>query len=328
MKLTHPSTTAWPRDEWAASLAFPRTPQDGQPAESMRGALHPRSGFTLLELLVVIAIIGILAGISVPVLNHFKPNYHASVTRQLLDELARTRQLAISEHTTVLMVFVPTNFWTDPAVSTWRPLPTSPDWVAASNLFEKQMIGYAFVSLRTMGDQPGRPTPQYLSGWRTLPEGAFIAWQKFAWPYAGQGSTPPFLPPMLTIQTNDTSNTPRNAYPLYGFDRTNSIPFPLVDTPPYLFRQKSTWVTLPYIAFDYLGRRCTADGNPVRETAFLPLTKGSVGFSHDSVTKRPVKAPPEIKEVPPGNGIDTNSYNVVCVDWLTGRAHVEHQEVR
>src|SRR5262249_13344578 len=103
-----------------------------------------------------IAILGILAALAMPVLNNFKPNYRATATRQLLDDLARARQLAISERTTVLMVFLPNSFWVDPfsppATGPWRqPL----DWLAATNLLDKQLIGYNFVSLRSLGDQPG-----------------------------------------------------------------------------------------------------------------------------------------------------------------------------
>src|SRR5262249_20844059 len=74
----------------------------------------PRA-FTLLELLVVIAIIGLLAALTAPVLNNFRPNYTASATAQLMDAISRGRQLAISQRTTVYMVFVPTNFWQDQA---------------------------------------------------------------------------------------------------------------------------------------------------------------------------------------------------------------------
>jgi len=34
-----------------------------------------------------------------------------AATRQMLDDVGRARQLAISQHTTVYMVFVPENFW-------------------------------------------------------------------------------------------------------------------------------------------------------------------------------------------------------------------------
>src|SRR5947199_9009360 len=89
-----------------------------------RSTLHaPRStlhaaAFTLIELLVVISIVGLLAGLAVPVVNNFKPNVVAGATRQLLDDVARARQYAISQRTTVFMVFVTTNVWADAASPT------------------------------------------------------------------------------------------------------------------------------------------------------------------------------------------------------------------
>jgi prepilin-type N-terminal cleavage/methylation domain-containing protein len=85
-----------------------------------------KTAFTLIELLVVIAILGIMAGLTVPVLKNFaKSDATLGASRQLLDGVARARQLAISQRTTVYMVFVPQNFWTP-----WLPprKPPSPIW--------------------------------------------------------------------------------------------------------------------------------------------------------------------------------------------------------
>ncbi len=71
--------------------------------------------FTLLELLMVIAIMGILAALALPTLRGLKPNAKVATTRELLDAVGRARQLALSQRTTVYMVFLPTNFWNDPA---------------------------------------------------------------------------------------------------------------------------------------------------------------------------------------------------------------------
>src|ERR1700742_1178726 len=74
-----------------------------------------RKAFTLIELLTVIAIIGILAALLSPVLKNFsKPDVTVAATRQMLDAVGRARQLAISDRTTVFMVFVHSNFWADP----------------------------------------------------------------------------------------------------------------------------------------------------------------------------------------------------------------------
>src|SRR5712671_2088184 len=96
------------------------------------------AAFTLIELLVVISIVGLLAGLAVPVVNNFKPNVVAGATRQLLDDVARARQYAISQRTTVFMVFVPTNFWKDQYYSS--SVTTLADKSKADRLLDKQMI--------------------------------------------------------------------------------------------------------------------------------------------------------------------------------------------
>src|ERR1017187_10723903 len=90
-----------------STLRSRATAEDGQPST------FACSAFTLIELLVVIAILGIMAGLTVPVLKNFaRSDATLGASRQLLDGVARARQLAISQRTTVYMVFVPQNFWT------------------------------------------------------------------------------------------------------------------------------------------------------------------------------------------------------------------------
>ena len=270
--------------------------------------------FTLIELLVVIAIIGLVASLAAPVLHNFRPNYTASLTQQLLTDLARARQLAISQHTTVYMIFVPTNFWKDPAYGiNW----TAPDFVQASNLLDKQTIGYNFVSLHSMGDQPGRPSVHYLSSWKTLPEGGFIYPAKFV----------PSSLPVMRIYTN-SPGVPQVAFQVYGFDIANTInpqspviPFPMENTLKAGFR--SPYIALPYIAFDYMGRLVSNQGQG--QGGIIPISRGSVIFARDP-NKRPRQGLASFNEQPVGNV--TNGYNVVYVDTITGRARALQQEVR
>jgi prepilin-type N-terminal cleavage/methylation domain-containing protein len=276
------------------------------------------AAFTLIELLVVISIIGLLAALSMPVINNFKPNYAASATRQLLDDLARARQLAVSQRTTVFMVFVPTNFWAQPACGkNW----TAEDWLQASNLLDKQFIGYNFVSLHSVGDQPGSNTPRYLGEWRTLPEGSIIDPAKF-------GDFGPA--PVLQVYTNN-GGPPMLAYNIYGLHKTdrffkNPLPFP--DENIRQYSPAYPYISVPYIAFDYSGRLVTFEnGQPVYgRDEIIPLGKGNVSYSRDPVTKVAIMALPTVTESPPGN--TTNAFNLVHIDWLTGRARVERQEVR
>jgi len=56
---------------------------------------------------------GIIAAIALPTMNSLKPNVAAAATRSLLDAVTHARQLALSQRTTVYMVFVPPSFWAD-----------------------------------------------------------------------------------------------------------------------------------------------------------------------------------------------------------------------
>jgi len=84
---------------------------------------------------------------------------------------------------------------------------------------------------------------------------------------------------------------------------------------------------VPYIAFDYLGRVVTDVRSGVNGE-FIPLANGGVGPAIDPVTARPALggAAATVGEVPLGNS--SNSFNLVHVDWLTGRGRLERREVR
>ena len=257
------------------------------------------------------------AALSVPALKNLgKANITVSASRQMLDDLGRARQLAMSHHTTVYMVFVKTNFWMAPLFpnpNPWWGNLTTAQRTAATNLCDKQLTGYAFMSLRSVGDQPGQRTAHYLSAWQNLPEGTFIAAQKFQ-----ASNSVPFTP--FYISAYDPS------IPIYGFSIANNIPFPTEDSLP------SSVLYLPYIAFNYLGQ-LTLDGQTLAyRDEYIPLAQGSVSPAINVATKALVINPApagsaSFSETPPGNS--TNStYNIVHVDRLTGRAVLEYQRVQ
>jgi hypothetical protein len=186
-------------------------------------------------------------------------------------------------------------------------------------MYGAQLTGYEMVGLRSVGDQPGNPQARDLQKVKTLPNGAFFSPIKFTWPtyYAAQNN--PFV-----IQSN---------YPMWGFLTTNIIPFPTTDVltnagppnPNYLGTFNSIGgLTLPYIAFNYLGQLTPGDGSVLPYDEIIPLAYGRVSQSRDPNSKAYTQGVPTTTEVAAG-GSTNISYNLVHIDRITGRARIERQ---
>jgi hypothetical protein len=240
----------------------------------------------------------------VPALKNLgKSNSATSASRQLLDGVGHARQLAIANHTTVFMVFVPTNFWGGAIINNLTPAQKT----AATNLCDKQLTGYIFIARGAVGDQPGQHAWHHLEAWRALPDSSFIAPWKFT------------LPGPLPVMVIDDPVSGQPLFSIYAFG-TNAVPFPTVDAP---------LAVLPCIAFNYLGQLTSAQLTPAPLTQheYIPLARGSVLPAKDPTSKVFQFSPATVSESPPGNS--TNSaYNLIDIDALTGRATLRFQKAQ
>jgi hypothetical protein len=83
---------------------------------------------------------------------------------------------------------------------------------------------------------------------------------------------------------------------------------------------------LPYVAFNSLGQ-LTVDGqNLAPRDEYIPLARGGVAPAIDPTTRALQLSSPTVSETPPGNS--TNSYNIIHIDAITGRATEEYLKVK
>jgi type II secretory pathway pseudopilin PulG len=267
---------------------------------------------------VVLAIMGIMAALVVPALKNFgHADAMIAATQQMLNDVARARQLAISQRTTVYMVFVPADFWNNinssipGGVSSLTPLQQT----AVTNLCDKQLTGYTFVAYGAVGDQPGEHQWHYLAQWQQLPDNTFIDTNKFAVPgVAVSSSSLAFAPAVYSLWNQAYPHSDQNT--IYPF-ATNATAFPTEDAP---------LVSMPCLAFNYLGQ-LTSDGQTLASRhEYIPLARGVVAPATDSTNKLFQLNPPQIAENPPGNSAVT--YNIIDIDPLTGRATLEAPKLR
>ncbi len=256
---------------------------------------------------------------AVPAIKNLgKSNGALSASRQLLDAVGRARQLAIANHTTVYMVFVPTSFWNNPTYNlppasfNWLGKLTSAQLAAVTNLCDKQLSGYTFIAYGAVGDQPGQHTWHYLEPWQSLPDNSFIA--------AVEICARRFRMACRRLTCRSTIRFPARRCSRFMDSTRDSFRF-------RRWTRRRHCLALPCIAFNYLGQ-LTFDGqNPASQDEYIPLARGSVLPAMDPSSKVLQLTPPLRVGNPPGNS--TNSaYNLVDIDPLTGRATLKFQKVQ
>jgi prepilin-type N-terminal cleavage/methylation domain-containing protein len=268
-----------------------RLGQRAGPAFVFRG----RGAFTLLEMMVVIAIIGFMAAMALPHVAHFnRANSMSAASRQLLDDCALARRRAMINRSTVYMVFVPPSLWSNSYI-----LPQIYG-NQLSNLVTHQYAAYALVSVGSVGDQPGKHYPQYVTDWRVLPDGVFIA------PFEYNLSAPVYV-----YTTNTLSGTVVTS--VIQPWSSNSVPFPSLYPP-------NTNLFLPCIGFTPAGTLTTPYTNQ-----YIVLDRGSVFYAQTS-NGAPILQPANWVESPPGN--DTNNATLIQIDWMTARAKVVQNQLQ
>jgi prepilin-type N-terminal cleavage/methylation domain-containing protein len=257
-------------------------------------SLSPKRGFTILELMLVVGIIGLMAALALPHLSGFtKANAMAAATRQLLDDVGLARQRALVNRSEVDMVFLPPNFWTNDTTLFSNSLMTS--------LVGHQYSAYALISMRTVGDQPGKSNVHYLTDWKYLPQGVYISPFQLTNSQLASNS-------VCTTNTMAGSTNNWNNWEVYSFP-PNYFPFPST--------YNTNNIAMPYIAI-------TASGQlKAGFDQFIMLDSGSIFYPMDNNGTFQM-TPANVVETPPGNS--TNNPNLIHIDWLTARARIERNQ--
>jgi type II secretory pathway pseudopilin PulG len=248
--------------------------------------------------MLVVGIIGLMAALALPHLSGFtKGNAMTAATRQLLDDVGLARQRALVNRSEVCMVFLSPNFWNNDT----PPLQQSANQ-QMTNLYFHQYSAYALIGLRTVGDQPGKSNVHYLTDWRVLPQGVYIAPFQFT---NNQGSNN-----AVTVSTTNTTIGLSNGWSVTAFPTNIQFPFP------------STYASNIYNYLPYIG--ISASGQLISGVdQFIMLDSGSIFYPLKPDGSVPFIAA-NVVETPPGNAF--SNPNLIHIDWLTARARIERNQ--
>jgi len=140
-------------------------------------------GFTLVEMLAVIAVMLIVLRLTLPSLDGLLGSDAEGMARtQLIGDLNKARSMALERGGAVQVVFMPlygdilsidnNNKINNNAKALY--FSSNPD---ANRLLGSQLVAYALYSESQPGDQPGKPSPKWLTDWKFLPSGYFLSSQ-------------------------------------------------------------------------------------------------------------------------------------------------------
>ena len=140
-------------------------------------------GFTLVEMLAVIAVMLIVLRLTLPSLDGLLGSDAEGMARtQLIGDLNKARSMALERGGAVQVVFMPlygdilsidnNNKINNNAKALY--FSSNPD---ANRLLGSQLVAYALYSESQPGDQPGKPSPKWLTDWKYLPSGYFLTSQ-------------------------------------------------------------------------------------------------------------------------------------------------------